>query len=205
MMKSIGLMAHKPDLTRAAFQDYYEQNHAPLAIKHFPFAKYVRNHIVPDAETDIGFDTISEFWCDDLEKLRGLMTGAVGEIMRADERRFMDQSQIRSGATEEFLVRGTPRPIDVGTHKEALLLKHGPSLDRAGFDAALKSWSAGLAADRVTLDLISPWPGPAWPFAAIVWLWQDQGAAVELGRLPPGISLWRRVPVVGRETSPDRR
>ena len=45
-MKTIGLMPRRPDMSRAAFRDHYENRHAPLALGKFPFEKYVRNHVV---------------------------------------------------------------------------------------------------------------------------------------------------------------
>ncbi|MDB5394746.1 MAG: ethyl tert-butyl ether degradation EthD, partial [Rhodospirillales bacterium] len=51
-MKTIVLFRRRPDLSRAAFRDYYETRHAPLAVQHVHFTKYVRNHLIApnDAE-----------------------------------------------------------------------------------------------------------------------------------------------------------
>ena len=107
MTKSLALLPRRADFSRAQFQDYYETRHATLAIRYFGFTKYVRNHL--SSHENIGFDTISEFWSDDIVKLAGLMQTEVGEILRADERRFMDRDQIRSGASTESLVAGAAR------------------------------------------------------------------------------------------------
>ncbi|MSO73206.1 MAG: EthD family reductase [Rhodospirillaceae bacterium] len=197
MMKSVALLPRKADATRPAFHAYYESNHAPLALKHFPFAKYVRNHLAPETPGDLGFDTISEFWSRDFAKIRELMAGEIGAVMRADEAKFMGKN-ICSSSSEEHLLRGIPRQSDAGAVKTALLLKRagGPS------EGTLKTWGAALAADRVNLDLLSPWPGGIWPFDAIAWIWNPHGA---LGAPPAGTTLWATVSVKAHETSLDTR
>ena len=47
-----------------------------------PFAKYVRNHLID--HDGLWYDTISEFWADDIEQAANLMNGPVGEILRED-------------------------------------------------------------------------------------------------------------------------
>lgn len=79
MMKSMCVLARRADFSREQFQAYYEDHHAPLGVQHFPFAGYVRNHLLDAPE--IGFDTISEFWAEDISALGALMQGPVGEIL----------------------------------------------------------------------------------------------------------------------------
>lgn len=203
MLKSIGLLPRKVDTTRAAFCGYYESNHAPLAIGLFPFKKYVRNHLPFDMQMDIGFDTISEFWLDNFQEVFDLMGGDVGARMKEDERNFMDQGSIRSGAAEEHLIRGTPRGMDEHVNKTALLMTRDTALSAEDYREKLKTWAAGFDAPRVSLDIITPWdgPGPAWPFDAVVWLWGEATSKAP----PPGIALWRTLAVAARETSPDKR
>lgn len=62
--KVITLIPRKPGTTRAAFKDYYENNHAPLGTRYFPFDKYVRNHLVASHPEDLGFDVLMELWLD---------------------------------------------------------------------------------------------------------------------------------------------
>lgn len=159
MMKSICILAHNDAFSRDEFQAYYEDNHAPLGIKHFPFAHYVRNHLI-DAP-DIGFDTISEFWAEDIVALGALMEGPVGEILRADERRFMDQSKIApAGAEEHVLSEGV-----VDGDRYAVLLRDVGDTD------ALISWARKVAdrAPGVSLDLTTSWREPAFPAQAVLW------------------------------------
>jgi uncharacterized protein (TIGR02118 family) len=202
MMKSIALLTRRADVSRADFQRYYETRHAPLAIGYFPFEKYVRNHL-QDHE-DAGFDTISEFWAEDLGALTALMDGPVGEILREDERRFMDQSKIRPAGAEEILCAGPPRGVDDPPRRRvALLLEREPGLDDAGFRSALKAWGEAAApgCERLAIDLVSPWTAAGFPAEAIAWIWPagaDQPSPPEAG----GVRIARRLLVQTAETPP---
>lgn len=195
MMKSIALLPRRPDLSRAAFHDYYETRHAPLGIRHFPFAKYVRNHLL--GEDAIGFDTISEFWARDISKLTGLMSTEVGDILREDERRFMDQPRIHSAGTEEHHLAGLPRVVEAGNRvKEVLLLSNADGLDRQLFAIAAAEWGRTIAAaagnliDRMTLDLVQFWPGRLFPYDALLWAWLPNDRSVLAGKCAPaGITV----------------
>jgi hypothetical protein len=204
MSKNIALLPRRSGLTRAEFRDYYEASHAPLAIGYFPFTRYVRNHLA-DAE-EVGFDTVSEFWSDDIAQLAALMQTQVGELMRADEERFMDRAQIRSGAAEEYLLAGTARTAESAAGaKYAWLLKR--SIAEAELVASLSAWArelvagAGAGCVRVTLDLIRPWAA-AFPFDAVLWLWLSAPRVQVGGALPSGATVWQRLRVIAAETPP---
>lgn len=196
MSKSICALVHRPDSTRAAFQTYYEENHAPLGARHFPFTRYVRNHLL-DAE-DLGYDTISEFWADDIEACAALMNGPTGEILRADEAKFMDQSRIApAGAEEHILSAGSPAGQDGA--RTAFLIRSAME-DEGWRDIAL-SWGRAVAVDRpgVSLDFVTSWREPAFPAAAILWM----PGAVEPTQAPGAITV-RRVKVRRIETPADQ-
>jgi hypothetical protein len=209
MAKSIALLARRTDLSRDYFQAYYEQRHAPLAISHFPFSKYVRNHLL--SLPDIGFDTVSEFWSDDYATIAQLLGSAVGEMMREDERRFMDQSKIRSALSTEFLIHGPARQVERAPRlRVALLLGRGDNLGDDVFLERLKAYGLTLAAEggdqvsRVTLDVLQPFPGMELPFTAIIWIWPREAeqpsfvAAAAAGIDVQGVVLTRSC-----ETPPD--
>lgn len=171
MTKSICALAHRKGSTREAFQRYYEENHAPLAIGLFPFSGYARNHLI-DGD-DFGWDTISEFWSEDIERAAALMDGPIGDTMRADEERFMDRSVIASGGAREVIVSAGER-ADAGGRRTALLIERAPPGDDAG--GTILAWAQALAHGLapgdggVSVDFVQSWGQPAFPALAVIWL-----------------------------------
>ena len=118
-MKSICALVHRDDLDRQTFQNHYETCHAPLAVQHFPFRRYVRNHFI-DGE-DIGYDTISEFWADDILASAELMHGPVGVLMRADEERFMNRALTAPASAVEYILSAGAPACEDGRRVAALI------------------------------------------------------------------------------------
>ncbi|MFC4593096.1 EthD domain-containing protein [Sphingobium tyrosinilyticum] len=173
MTKSICALAHKPGSTREAFQAYYEEHHVPLAIGHFPFSGYARNHLTGAA--DFRWDTISEFWADDIDAAAALMAGPIGKIMAEDEERFMNRPLIASAGVEEVILSRGNRAGSDGSR--TAILVQGP----AGGDdlrSRLMGWASGFARDLpgVSVDFTSSWTELAFPAKAVVWLpgWHEQ-------------------------------
>lgn len=166
-MKSVCVLAHRPDSSRAEFQRYYEERHAPLGIRHFPFTRYVRNHLL-DAP-DIGFDTISEFWAEDIGASAALMQGPVGEIMRADEERFMDRSRIAPAGADEHVLSAGSCTDDAGERFAVLVRRKGG--EEAAFRASVLAWAHDIAARTpgVSVDFAQSWQLPAFPADAVLW------------------------------------
>lgn len=165
MMKSICALVHREGSDRGAFQDYYEANHAPLGITHFPFRKYVRNHLI-DAD-DLGYDTISEFWAEDIQVLVGLMSGPVGDIMRADEERFMNRDRTAPAGAEEYVCSaGDPARAD-GMRVAGLLTWSDGEEGRA---RAL-DWARACGREMagVSADFASSWRQPSFPAQMVLW------------------------------------
>ena len=166
LLKSVCTLVRRADFSADMFRDYYENNHATLAIQYFPFRRYVRNHVV--ATPAAGFDTISEFWSEPSETTGALMDGPVGDIMRADEQRFMDRSGIApAGADEHVLSDGAL--TDPDGYRFAVLLDWDP--EKLGTTDELLDWAAALGktAPGVSLDLTTSWTPTAFPGRAILW------------------------------------
>ena len=175
MTKSICALAHKPGSTRDDFQAYYEDHHVPLAISHFPFTAYTRNHV--SGAQAFGWDTISEFWADDIEAAAALMAGPVGKIMAADEERFMDRSAIASAGVEEIILSSGPRAGYDG-RRTALLVQDGQQ--DVNLRTGVLNWARTLAEDMpgVSVDFTTNWSDRAFPAKAVLWLPGTQNPAI---------------------------
>jgi uncharacterized protein (TIGR02118 family) len=165
-MKSICALVHRDDLDRRAFQDHYEKDHAPLAARHFPFSRYARNHFI-DAE-ELGYDTISEFWADDIAAMTDLMNGSTGVIMRADEEQFMNRARTAPASSDEHVLSGGDPTLSDGTRVAALIdwqISH-----EDGQQLAL-AWGKKYASSMggVSIDLTSSWRQPPFPSRAVLW------------------------------------
>lgn len=218
--KSLGILSHRPDLSREYFQRYYETSHAPLGMRHYPFAKYVRNHVL--GESDPGFDTISEFWLDGRRTDERFDPVKAGAIMDQDEMKFMDRSNKRAGPLMEYLLFGPARGVETEpVHKRAMLLTRSAALTDEAF--------LGLAADfgqqvcaangpaifRAMLDVVRTLPGGggvasasvpylAIPHAGILWYWLEENRRLDsVPEPPPGVSVTAAVSMVSHETSPE--
>ena len=182
MIKSVAFMPRRPDLSRAAFREYYEMRHVPLALRYFRFARYVRNHLADDQEP--GFDCLSEFWHADPSVVAPLMAGPVGDILRADERAFTDQSNIRAALAE-------PIPLSVSqpdTQPKTILLLQGK--DRDALITAAQERS-----NHTTLDFLTPFDARPIPCDALIALW-----GTEAFSLPSTWAIRHRLSVLTDET-----
>ena len=190
-MKSVCLLTRRAGTAREAFRDYYETQHCRLGMKYFPFAKYLRNHVLA-ASAEIDFDCVSEFYFDPERGGGDLMATPVGDILRADERKFMDQGLIRPAIAEESILAGPPRDVAApGTQRQLLMLDPADGAADEAFFAAVCDWGLALGAApgvmRVSLDRTTPFtPGAGgFPWRAMLSLWLTPGAAPAQFAPPP--------------------
>ena len=195
MIKNLGLIPRRADLSRAAFRDYYESRHAPLALEHLrTFRRYVRNHVVAASPNDPPFDALSEFWYDsaeDLEVVVTLLTSPAGAVLRDDEARFMDRAGIRIVRVEESLLFGPARSTETGVvTKHALLLRRVPAARASDFRADVQRLCAALleprspAFMRLQLDLPVEPDESALALDALLTAWPDADRTVSFDGLP---------------------
>lgn len=200
-MKAVSLISRRADLERAEFRRYYETSHCWLAMQHFPFRRYVRNHLLDQPQLD--FDCISEFELG--EDLSGidLMASRSRELILEDEQQFMDQSRIRvAGAREYPLIVPTQEVPAQQLHSQVLMLQ----LDEQALLAVAEQLARRLSRTRpdlhsLRLDLLRSDPRRPFPCNALLWLdWRDSSESppARLDELPGLLhSLWLK-----REATP---
>ena len=94
MIKALAFIHKKKGLSDSDFKNYYEKNHAPLAISLLTFEGYERNFVntkINPLYASLG--SISIFQYQSVESLKYIeeqMSSDAGEILREDELRFMD-------------------------------------------------------------------------------------------------------------------
>jgi uncharacterized protein (TIGR02118 family) len=109
MVKAIALLKRKPGLSLEQFRKHYEEVHAPLAKRLFPFMKkYVRKYVTAapfsPAGTEPKFDCITEEWFDDMEafqKMMGIYASETGRPIREDEKELFDMTKLQYLFVEE--------------------------------------------------------------------------------------------------------
>ena len=107
MAKLVALMKLRPDISLAAAQSLYEEEHVPLVMNLMPMIRdYRRNYLTRSDLAATGgpdFDVITELWFDspaDLESfVHQMRQGAAGHRLRADSARFLV-----AGTTRLFVV-----------------------------------------------------------------------------------------------------
>ena len=186
-MKSLALIKRRPDLSRDAFRDHYEDTHAPLAIATVldGTTRYVRSHLREVLYGEPAFDVVTAFWYADLEaalEVGRRLESPVGEAILADELTFMDKPANRVLPVSEHPVLGDESaPADL----RAVALAGAPA-GEAGEDFVARyeaDWlprlQAGLRAPRWCLQNRGLALGPEPPvFDAVTQLHADGDAGL---------------------------
>src|SRR5580698_11060825 len=105
MIKVIGLLTRKAELTHAQFVEHWLEIHGPLAHAVPGVRRYVQSHIVgtrtrPDIpETDVEIDGIAELWYDDIESAQS--AAASPEMKRLTDDGALFIGRIKSYVIDE--------------------------------------------------------------------------------------------------------
>ena len=105
MIKSLGLLTRRPELTHAQFVKHWLEIHAPLAHAVPGVRRYVQNHIIeertrPDIPTiEVAIDGIAELWFDDRAAMN--LANASPEAKRLHDDGALFIGHIKSFVIEE--------------------------------------------------------------------------------------------------------
>jgi uncharacterized protein (TIGR02118 family) len=126
MIKIVFCLRRRPEMSRAEFQAYWREHHAPLVRHHaaaLGIRRYVQVHSVDDAiSTAIAgsrkgpepYDGVAELWLDGLDALVAAGSSDEGRAAAAalleDERRFIDLARSPLFLAEEHVIIGGESP-----------------------------------------------------------------------------------------------
>ena len=105
MIKFVGVVWRKPDLSREDFLHHWQTNHAEVVKKLPGLRKYVQGPAVTRAGREPVIDGIAELWFDDVEALRKAWRSPEGQAVREDEKRFIDLERSYAFWAEDHHVR----------------------------------------------------------------------------------------------------
>lgn len=175
-MKAVALVSRRADLDRAGFRDYYETTHCWLAMQHFPFLGYTRNHLLDHPELD--FDCLSEFEAPHEMAEVDVMASRSRQLVMADELKFMDPSRIRvAGVRAHLLIAPTQACPEQRLDSRVVLLEH----DQDALLETTQQLARHLSDTRrdlhaMRLDLLDNDPRCPFPCNALLWVdWLNHG------------------------------
>lgn len=93
MIKVVGLVRRRSDMTRAAFRDYWLTQHVRLekaGLASGSVRRIVANFVGDDLVGEAPFDGMVELYYDSEEAMRRSWSGGSDEVMKADEANFCD-------------------------------------------------------------------------------------------------------------------
>lgn len=200
MAKIVCTIQRLDHLDSAEFRQYYEGNHAPLALQYMPFTRYSRNYPV-DGSEGLGFDVIPEFWLEDPSAVGTILSGPAGQILAEDEARFFHRDRVAAAPVDEFILA---RPnIELGSvrRRRALLIR-GEASRREAIRGAAFDWACSFSkpARELVIDFVTAVNEPAFPADVVIW----SDATVEPPALTGTLSLWKSVEVETVETAADK-
>lgn len=137
-MKTLSLIYRRPDLSQQAFRDYYENTHCWLAMRHFPFARYERNHVMSG---NVEFDCMSVFELDADLSGHDLMTSGSRKLVMQDELEFMDPEKIQVFPFHEvWLDLAEAEAHHQGERSQWLVFLKTQGATRESVESTLKEW-----------------------------------------------------------------
>lgn len=91
MVKLVGLIRRRSDLSPGEFRSHWLETHAKLAAKLPGLRRYSINLIDRDAYPNAVYDGFSELWFDSKEALDSAFAGPAGQAIEGDIPRFIGE------------------------------------------------------------------------------------------------------------------
>ena len=110
MVKLMGMLKRKDDITPEEYYRYWHDVHAPLVLKMVPgIIKYIQNHAVRlSSGGEPQFDGVAEVWFEDLvtwRKFSDLYLSEAGKPIRDDEDNFLNRKKMVFLVVEEKVIK----------------------------------------------------------------------------------------------------
>jgi len=189
MVKTFALMPRKPGTTREEFARHYEEVHAPLAMRLISaFRAYARNHVVMALGDDVGFDCLSAFWFDSLDRaieVAAFSQSDAGKPLRDDEATFLDKGRVVSFLVDERVTL-LPRPEERRCAAKAVaLLRRKAGLSREEFIAHYEGVHVPLVLKHIpgivgyARNFVIPDPSAELPCDSVTEIWYRDRSAFD--------------------------
>jgi len=203
MIRTLAFLQRRPDITRRAFRDHYETQHAPLASKQLVGLEfYVRNHILQDRGFGSGgasalpFDVVTEFQYNsgrNLAAIAEMLQSEGGRPILEDELKFMHKPGNFFRESTRSAVAGQ-RPLPGSAAKSIFLIKDTATPAPSEAAAIARALGQDLVQDSVAvaaeLDSLTNTPDAKpkpWDLALSIWWNPESHATARLER--PGEEL----------------
>lgn len=111
MIKVVGLVKKRPDMTHEAFKDYWLNKHSRLekdSLAKNPVRRIVANFFQDNLVGAAPFDGMVELYYDSIEDMRAQWSSGHDDAMRADEANFCDPSYRIFFIAEEVEIGAKP-------------------------------------------------------------------------------------------------
>ena len=107
MVKIVGFLRKRQDLTFKEFKDYWLNKHSKLekeSLKDNPVKKIVATFAENELIGQAPFDGMVELYFDSIEEMKAQWSGAQDEIMKEDEKNFCDPNYRVFVLTDEHVI-----------------------------------------------------------------------------------------------------
>ena len=95
MVKTVGLLTKRRDLSSEEFHHHWREVHGPLVLKLPGVCQYVQCRPVPIHDQPPSFDGVAEVWYEDLGAVQRAFASPAHAAVRADEANFMELADRR--------------------------------------------------------------------------------------------------------------